>query len=107
MKSNGTDCSDRVKHFGLALTSKIELMEQYSRRDCLLFHSLMEETGENTTQKVVETAQVMGLNINDMEMISVSHRLQTRIRRHGTPRMIIAKFLHQSVETEILNKRHN
>ena len=33
-----TDCSDRVKHFGLALTSKIELMEQYSRRDFLLFH---------------------------------------------------------------------
>ena len=71
-KSNGKepDCSNMVNNFDLPiLSSKIELAEEYSRRDCLLFHGLTEKgPGENNAQKIVETAQAMGLDLTPWKL---------------------------------------
>ena len=75
----------------LMTACKMELMEQYSRRDCLLFYGLNEDPHEDTTQKVLETVLAMGIEIEPQE-ISISHRLQTMNRKPREPRPIIAKF---------------
>ena len=76
---------------------RLEDMEQYSRRDCLLFLGLLEMEYEDCTEKVVQTAQAMGVNITAAD-VSISHRSHTRNRPKEKPRPIIAKFLRRSVK---------
>ena len=40
---------------------RMENVEQYNRRDCLLFYGIYEHENENTTAKVIETAAAMGI----------------------------------------------
>ena len=56
---------------------RMENVEQYNRRDCLLFHGIYEHENENTTTKVMETAAAMGIFIEPTD-VSISHRLATR-----------------------------
>ena len=85
---------------------RLEAIEQYNRRDCLLFFGLYETEEENTTEKVVETARAMGVNISYTD-VSISHRLQTRNRKRGEPKPIIAKFTRRTVKNDILKSKHH
>ena len=59
-----------TKTMSMDAECRMEMMEQYSRRDCLMILGLEEVQGENTTQKVVESA--MGTNLSADE-ISKNH----------------------------------
>ena len=76
---------------------RLETIEQYNRRDCLLSFGLHENEEENTTEKIVETAMSMGVNIPYTD-VSVSHRLQTRNRKRGEPKPIFAKFIRRTLK---------
>ena len=89
----------------IAADCRMEMMEQYARRDCLMFFGLEEEEGEDTTQKVVETVNAMGANLS-AEEVSISQRLFTRNRSHGEPRPVIAKFIRRSVKQQIYHSKH-
>ena len=84
---------------------KLENIEQYNRRDCLLFFGLVECEGENCTDKIVETAHAMGVPITHSD-VSISHRLFTRNRRPGEPRAVIAKFTRRDTKNAIYQLKH-
>ena len=85
---------------------RMEAIERYNRRDCLLVFGLHETEEENTTEKVVETAMAMGVNISYTD-VSISHRLQTRNRKRGESKPIIAKFIRRTVKKDILKFKHH
>ena len=51
---------------------RLEGIEKYNRRDCLLFFGLTECENEDCVDKIVHTAFAMGVEIMD-EDVSVSH----------------------------------
>ena len=91
--------------FDVETECRLEAMEQYSRRDCLLFFGLYEMEFEDCTEKIVQTAHAMGVNITAAD-VSISHRLQIRTRRRDEPRPIIAKFTRRSVKIEVFESKH-
>lgn len=78
---------------------KIDELEQYSRRNCLLIHGIEENQSENTTNKAIDTFDKLDINI-DTKDIDRSHRLgrkstnSTSNETHKRkPRPIIVKFV--------------
>ena len=91
-----------------ALQDELDAAEQYSRRNCLIFHGLPEEQGESTSDTIMNIVHNQ-LNIPDDVVTGVtkhdidrSHRLgrsnkhasarQTRSATNQAPRPIIVKF---------------
>ena len=84
-----------------ALKDELEEAEQYSRRNCLVFHGIAEDKGESTSGVVMEIIRNQ-LEISDdkvsMKDIDRSHRLgklkNERATRANKPRNrpIIVKF---------------
>ncbi|CAB3981009.1 Hypothetical predicted protein [Paramuricea clavata] len=70
------------------LEEEQENINSYSRRDCLEFHEIPQNSTENTDELVKRVANLIGVEINPYD-ISISHRLPSR--RGSTP-PIIAKF---------------
>ena len=60
---------------------------------------------EDCTEKIVQTAHAMGVNITAAD-VSISHRLQIRTRRRDNPRPITAKFSRRSVKNEVFESKH-
>jgi len=56
------------------LTHQINLLEQYSRRDCLEFQGIAYKDGESTDNLVIQYAKQTGITISEKD-ISISHRL--------------------------------
>ena len=84
-----------------ALSDEIYALEQYSRRNCLLFHGVPEaETDADTTDSVISLCQgKLDVNVT-RELVDRSHRLgQRHVGPSGDykPRPIIVKF--RSYET--------
>ena len=67
-----------------------EALEQFSRREMEF---------EDCTEKIVQTAHAMEVNITAAG-VSISHRLQIRTE----PRPIVAKFTRRSVKMKFLNR---
>ena len=93
-------CEENIKLRGevQALKTRMEVAENYSRRNCLLFHGVEESAKENTDAKVIAACKDhLGLDI-DVSMIDRSHRLgqkfEGRVTRNNKPRPrpIICKF---------------
>ena len=91
--------------FDLDTECRLETIEQYNRRDCLLFGGLYESDFEDCTEKVIQTVNAMGLDISYSD-ISISHRLSTRHRRRDEPRPIIAKFTRRTVRNQVLTSKY-
>ena len=76
------------------LTKAVALIDdrqQYSRRNCLLFYSVKEESSENTDNKVTEIcAEKLRLEV-DKSMIDRSHRIGPK-KKDQKPRQIMVKF---------------
>ena len=86
-----------------ALQDELDAAEQYSRRNCLVFHGIPEEKGEKTGDKIMEivhnTLKVDSVTKGDIDR---SHRMgkfskpltgrQTRSSPNQGPRPIIVKF---------------
>ena len=84
---------------------RLEAMEQYSRRDCLLFFGLYEMEFEDCSEKIVQSVHATGVNITAAD-VSISHGLQIRTHRRDKPRPIIAKFTRRSVKNEVFELKH-
>ena len=80
-----------------SLTDEIDELEQYSRRNCLVFHGLPENTAagnDNTTEAILKVAGSLGGHL-DAGCIDRSHRMgRTSPESAGTrkPRPVIVKF---------------
>lgn len=81
--------------------NKIDDLEQYSRRNCLLLHGVDENDDENTDELVLTTVAVeMGIQLNE-EDIDRTHRLGKPNRKDGKPRPIIVKFTRYAVRNKV------
>ena len=98
----GTDANEI---FCLQNESRLEGLEQYARRNCIMSFGLVEGREENTTLMVVETAAAMGLDLSVDEMSS-SRRLQTRNRQYGEPRPDIGKFVRRTTKQKVYSAKH-
>ena len=87
--------------------AKIDEMEQYSRRNCLVFHGLPEApvtSNENTDDLIIKTVQEK-LNITlSPSDIDRSHRLGQR-RNSAIPRPVIIKFSRYNTLSAIFYKK--
>lgn len=80
-----------------------DILEQYSRRDCLEFRGIPVGDGENTNQTVVKIATKIGVDMNTLD-ISTSHRLPARTSNKDPP-VIIAKFVRRDVRDQVYHAR--
>ena len=81
-----------------SLTDEVDELEQYSRRNCLVFHGLPENSAaagnDNTTEVILKVAGSLGVHL-DAGSIDHSHRMgRTSPEYAGTrnPRPVIVKF---------------
>lgn len=88
------------------LKESIDELEQYSRRNCLLFHGLKESDGENTDKVVIDTIRKeMTIDISEQDL-DRTHRIGKASRNDGKSRPIIVKFARYAVRNQIYkNKR--
>ena len=88
------------------LKESIDELEQYSRRNCLLFLGLKESDGENTDKVVIDTIRKeMTIDISEQDL-DRTHRIGKASRNDGKSRPIIVKFARYAVRDQIYkNKR--
>ena len=102
-----------------ALQDELDAAEQYSRRNCLIFHGLPEEQGELTSDKIMNIVHNQLKIPNDADTgvikrdIDRSHRLgkfnklasgrQTRSAANQAPRPIIVKFKGYDTRSAVFN----
>ena len=100
----------------LELKSKLALcenavdeLEQYGRRNCLLFHGIKEATGEDCDEEVINLCRE-GLHIEiTPTMIERSHRMGPKKRSMNSEakaRPIIAKFVSYRDRQVVFNMFH-
>ena len=71
----------------------VDRQEQYSRRNCLLLHGIVEETGEDKDEKIINTVQQSMDETIKPEDIDRLHRLgKPKTSKDAKPRPIIVKF---------------
>ena len=89
-----------------SLSSEIDDLEQYSRRNCLVLHGANESNDENTNEIIIKTfSEELGVEIKEDDL-DRSHRLGKPKRKDNKPRPIIVKFARYAVRREIfMNKR--
>ena len=86
-----------------------ESLEQYSRRNCLLFHGLKEEENENTNNLIIKFIdEKLGLSIDEHDL-DRSHRLGYRHSSASAqttkPRPIIVKFIRHDIKEKIFGTK--
>ena len=98
------------------LRLEIDNLEQYGRRNCLIFHGVKEQEGgairsqiENTDAIVVSIMKEnLGLEITEADL-DRSHRLGRKVpnvQSRSKPRPIIVKFLSHNIRSQVYrNKR--
>ena len=98
----------KLEKLHTSLDDKIDDLEQYSRRNCLLLHGVKEKTDENTNEQLIETIN-KSINLdtpitsNDIDR---SHRLGRPKTNTDRPRPIIIKFCsYQKRNSVFKNKR--
>ena len=107
---------NQLKLSNETLHLEIDKLEQYGRRNCLLFHGVKEQEGaatrsqtENTDAIVVSIMkEKLGLEISEADLDS-SHRLGRKVpnvQPRPRPRPIIVKFLSHNIRSQVYrNKR--
>lgn len=83
------------------LESKLDDLEQYSRRQCLRIFGIEESRQENTDQIAVEIAEKVGVQLS-VQDIDRSHRIGVRGER---PRPIILKFTSYRKRSEVFKSK--
>ena len=95
-----------------SLSSKIDDLEQYSRRKCLFLHGVNESSDENTIIEIIIIEIIiktffeeLGVEIKEDDL-DRNHRLGKPKRKDNKPRPIIVKFTCYAVRRKIfMNKR--
>ena len=82
------------------LSSEIDDLEQYSRRNCLVLHGVNESNNENTNEIIIKTfSEELGVEIKEDDL-DRSHRLGKPKRKDNKLRPIIVKFARYAVRRE-------
>ena len=84
---------------------RLEVTQQYNRRDRLLFFGLKECENEDCVDKIVETAFEMAVEMMHDD-VCVSNRLLTRNQRSDEPRPIVAKLTRRNTKNLIYESKH-
>ena len=80
-----------------SLSSEIDDLEQYSRRNCLVLHGANESNDENTNEIIIKTfSEELGVEIKEDDL-DKSHRLGKPKRKDNKPRLIIVMFARYAV----------
>ena len=67
------------------IMEKLDDIEQYSRRNCLLFTGIVEKDNENTDQLILDTCrESMGIELS-LQDIDRSHRIGMKTQREVLP----------------------
>ena len=75
-----------------SISSGMEDLEQYSRRNCLVLYGANESNDENINEILIKTFfEELGVEIKEDDL-DRSHRLGKPKRKHNKPRPIIVKF---------------
>ena len=96
----------------LLLKYEIDALEQYSRRETLRIHGLIEnegETNEELTEKLLTLCRDTGVGDIAASDISVCHRIGAK-RRNGRPvanRPVLCKFVSRNIKTKVLKNKKN
>lgn len=84
------------------LSSKVDDLEQHSRKSCIRVSGVPYSQGEDTTQIVCDIASKLNVDLQSTD-ISVSHRLPTK-EGH---KQIIARFTHTNKRVQLLKATKN
>ena len=84
----------------------VDRQEQYSRHNCLLVHRIVEETVEDTDEKIINTLQQSMDETIKPEDIDRSHRLsKPKSSKNAKPRPIIVKFVRYNTHNRIYKNK--
>ncbi|XP_071955852.1 uncharacterized protein [Antedon mediterranea] len=106
--------NDRLRKEHRGMVDKIDDLEQYSRRNCLLIHGVPETANENTDTLTLDI--ITSRICEDMELIEIdrTHRLgrkrvlhnnKTRSSSKPRPRPIIVKFSTYRARAEVFRNK--
>ena len=88
-----------------SLTSDVDELEQYSRRNCLLLHGVQENENENTDDIVLKTmSEELDIEIKENDL-DRTHRIGNRNRKDGKSRAIIVKFTRYATRNKIYSNK--
>ncbi|KAF0287080.1 hypothetical protein FJT64_014444 [Amphibalanus amphitrite] len=82
--------------------TRLNELEQYSRRLCLNVSGVPEAPGEDTNQIVTDLAKMAGVNVAPRDL-DVSHRVGAS--REGKARAIIVRFTHYTARQAVYDAR--
>lgn len=85
-----------------SLESRVEDLEQYSRRNCVELQGIPETKEESVTEIVKQVGNVLGMELTET-MMDACHRLGKKNEERG-PRAIIVKFVRR-IDKETFMKR--
>ena len=87
------------------VSSKIDNLEKYSRRNCLVLHGVNESNGESTNEIIIKTfSEELGVEIKEDDL-DRSHKQRKPKRKYNKTRSIIVKFARFAVRREIFMKK--
>ena len=82
--------------------NRLDEIEQYSRRDNIVFRGVPETPGESTTEVVKAISEKAGVVLSDAD-ISTTHRVGRP--SPSKPRPIVARFVRRDTRTNLLRKK--
>ena len=84
------------------MDAAVDRQKQYSRRNCLLVHGIVEETVKDTDEKTINTLQQSIDETTKPEDIDRSHRLgKIKSSKNAKPCPIIVKFVRYNTPNRI------
>ena len=86
------------------LKDRLLKLEEYSRRNNILFHGIQEREGENCYD-VIQQFLVKSLQIPDASSYQIGNAHRLGLKRNGKPRPIIVQFISPGQALEIYKKR--
>ncbi|CAF0818155.1 unnamed protein product [Didymodactylos carnosus] len=84
--------------------SKLDVLDQYSKRRDLIIHGILLTQGENTSQVVLDLAKSVGVNL-DIKDLYATHRLRSHSKQQHSP--IIVAFVRYSDRQQLYSKRRD
>ena len=111
-KQSVNKITEKVQRQQLLLKYEKDALEQYSRRETLRIHGLIEnegETNEELTEKLLTLCRDTGVGDIAASDISVCHRIGAK-RRNGRPvanRPVLCKFVSRNIKTKVLKNKKN
>ena len=84
---------------------EIDDLEQYSRRNCLLLHGVVETNAECTNDIIIKTCtEELGIDVKQ-EDLDRSHWLGKVKRNYNKPRPIIVRFARYAVRNKVFSNK--